>query len=81
MFLSFASVHVEVDVAVVRRAKGLVALGYGSFDALHIAAAESANADVMLSTDDRLIRRAARGSGKPRIAVRNPVSWIKEQGL
>jgi hypothetical protein len=50
-------------------------------DALHIAAAESARMDVLLSTDDRLIKRAARGLGNPRIPVQNPVSWIKEQGL
>ncbi|MBI1791373.1 MAG: PIN domain-containing protein [Acidobacteria bacterium] len=79
--LSLASASVEVDDAVGRRAQGLVSLGYGPFDALHIAAAESAGVDALLSTDDRLIKRTARGLGNPRIPVRNPVSWIKEQGL
>ena len=51
------------------------------FDALRLAAAESAGADVLLSIDDRLIKRAARGVGTPRIPVRNPVSWSKEQGV
>jgi hypothetical protein len=39
------------------------------------AAAESVGADVLLSTDERPIKRAARGLGAPRIQVRNPVSW------
>ena len=79
--LSLAALTVQIDDLVVRRAQGLVAVGYGPFDALHLAAAEAAIVDVMLSTDDRLIKRASRGLGNPRIPVRNPVSWIKEQGL
>ena len=78
--LSLASKIVSVDDSVARRARTLVGLGYGPFDALHIAAGELARVDVLLSTDDRLIKRAARGLGNPRIPVRNPVSWIKEQG-
>jgi hypothetical protein len=39
----------------------LETLGFGSFDALHSACAESAGAEVFLTTDDRL-RLAARGS-------------------
>lgn len=79
--LSLGAHTVEVDDEVTQRARDLVAAGYGLFDALHLAAAESAGADVLLSTDDRLIKRAARGVGTPRIPVRNPVSWSKEQGL
>ena len=73
-FLSLAVTTVEIDDTVARRAQRLAGLGYGPFDALHIAAAESASVDVLLSTDDRLIKRAARGLGNPRIPVRNPVS-------
>lgn len=79
--LSLAGQAVEIDDEVTQRARDLGAFGYGLFDALHLAAAESAGADVLLSTDDRLIKRAARGVGAPRIPVRNPVSWSKEQGL
>lgn len=45
------------------------------------AAAESAAADVLLTTDDRFLKRTARKLGNPRIPVQNPLSWIKEQGL
>ncbi|MGH9662630.1 MAG: PIN domain-containing protein [Bryobacteraceae bacterium] len=78
--LSLASSTVDVDEAVAQRARELSAAGYGLFDALHLAAAESAGADVLLSTDDGLIKRAARGDGDLRIPVRNPLSWSKEQG-
>ena len=76
--LSFAALTIEVDAVVAQRARELNALGYGLFDALHLAAAEAADADVLLSTDDRFLRRAARGLGNPGVAVQNPVSWIKE---
>lgn len=79
--LSLAVTSIEIDEAIVLRAQSLVVLGYGPFDALHLAAAESAGADVLLTTDDRLLKRAARGLGNPRIPVRNPLSWIQEQGL
>ena len=53
-------------------------LGLWVFDALHLAAAETGGADVLLSTDDRFIRLAGRGIGKPRTSVQDPVSWIRE---
>ena len=34
-------------------------LGFGDFDALHLASAEQGQADVFLTTDDNLLRRAS----------------------
>ena len=62
------------------RAEELRAFGYGAFDAAHLAAAEYHRVDVLLTTDDRLIRRAARGIGTPEVRVVNPVDWIAEVG-
>ena len=76
--LSLAASRIEINEEMATRAQELVDLGYGAFDALHVAAAESA-ADVLLTTDDRVLRQAARKLGNPRISVRNPLSWIKEQ--
>jgi predicted nucleic acid-binding protein len=76
--LSFASESVPVDERISRRATELFRLGYQAYDALHISICEFSSVDVMLSTDDRLIRRVARGLGRPRIPVRNPVSWCQE---
>jgi hypothetical protein len=78
--LSGAEIRMEVDEGIARRAQLLVGLGYGLFDALHIAAAEAANVDVMLTTDERLLKRTTRKLGNPRIPVQNPVSWVKKQG-
>jgi hypothetical protein len=46
-----------------RRTQELMTLGYRNFDAFHVACAEFANADVLVTTDDRLLalsRRHAR---------------------
>jgi predicted nucleic acid-binding protein len=61
-----------------QRALLLAAAGYGSFDAYHLACAEEANADALLTTDDRFIRRAGRRLGNPAVRVLNPVDWLKE---
>jgi predicted nucleic acid-binding protein len=77
--VSLAETTVKVDAAVAQRAKELASAGYGAYDALHLAAAESAQVDVLLSTDDRFVKRAQRGDGHPAIPVRNPVYWVQEQ--
>ncbi|MBI2688043.1 MAG: PIN domain-containing protein [Acidobacteria bacterium] len=79
--LSLAVTRIEIDDATILRARHVVRLGYGPLDALHVAAAEAAGADVMLTTDDRLLKRTASKTGNPRVSVQNPLSWIKEQGV
>jgi len=74
--LSLATKSVELSAGVRARAREFAAGGYGSFDALHLAAAEAASADVLLSTDDRFVSLARRGIAGPRIAVRNPLSLV-----
>ena len=60
--------------------RGLVleSLGFKSYDALHIASAESGNADILLTTDDRLLRRAKRVSTRLWVPVENPHVWLQE---
>jgi predicted nucleic acid-binding protein len=60
------------------RARTLVTLGYGFFDALHLASAEEAGVNALLTTDDRFIRKAARGLGDPATKVMNPIDWLQE---
>lgn len=76
----FASEIFEMNASMCERARHLEIAGYGSYDALHLAAAESSRCDALLTTDDRFGRQAGRGIGRPLIAVRNPVSWLKEIG-
>ena len=63
------------------RAAFLQTLGFGTFDALHLACAEQGQVDVFLTTDDGLMRRAMRCAKALRTRVRNPVSWCQEAGL
>lgn len=76
--LGYANEVAVPRLADAHRATSLEAEGFGAFDALHLACAEHAGVDVFLTTDDDLIRRAARQSGKLRIRVANPVSWYRE---
>jgi len=77
VLLLMASRTIPLDGRAVERAKALEAAGYGAFDALHLSVAESGGASVLLTADDRFIKRAARGMGSPRIPVLNPVEWIR----
>jgi predicted nucleic acid-binding protein len=61
-----------------QRARELQQEGFQTFDALHIACAESANVDIFLSTDDRLLKTAKRASGRLRVRIENPLVWIEE---
>jgi len=75
--LNLANVTIQVDQSAAGRAKDLEAAGYGAFDALHLACAEAAQVDVLLTTDDGFVRKASRRDGNPGVLVRNPVSWSK----
>lgn len=68
----------HIGPAEIARARQLEALGFHGMDALHLACAESGDADVFLTTDDRLLARAVRLAAQLRIRVVNPVSWIEE---
>jgi hypothetical protein len=46
---------------------------------LHIACAEGRACDVLLTTDDRLLKKAIRYRSRLRVRVENPVNWLMEQ--
>ncbi len=60
------------------RAGQLETLGFKSFDAIHIACAESGNADIFLTTDDKLLKLAKRNKKNLRIKTENPLLWLTE---
>lgn len=62
------------------RAEALESLGFKHYDALHIACAESGGADVLLTTDDRMLRLAKRHSTQIQVCVENPYTWLQEVG-
>ncbi len=70
---------VLIEAAEEARARQLEVLGFHALDALHLACAESAAADVLLTTDDRFLRLAVRASIGLRIQVANPLTWLQEK--
>ena len=67
---------VEQDVE--DRAAHLESLGFRAFDALHLACAEGGGADVLLTTDDRLLSLSRRSAAQLHIRVENPLTWLRE---
>ncbi|RKU20662.1 PIN domain-containing protein [Candidatus Poribacteria bacterium] len=59
------------------RAEELENLGFKHYDALHIVCAESGGADVLLTTDDRMLRLAKRHSAQLQVRVENPYTWLQ----
>jgi predicted nucleic acid-binding protein len=74
--LSVAKSTIPINETLRQRAVRLTKLGFKAFDSAHIASAEASSADVMLTTDDRLLRNAARHQNQLCIAIDNPVSWL-----
>ena len=76
--LTYAPKPAEPSDIVETRAEFLRQLGYGTYDALHLACAEWEQVDVLLTTDDRFLKRVTRGLGGPKVRVMNPVDWLSE---
>jgi predicted nucleic acid-binding protein len=76
--LSIAQIRVLEGHPLQNRTLELVKLGFSFYDAAHIASAEKARADVLLSTDDRLVRKAKRLSSKITVKADNPLNWLTE---
>ena len=72
------AIFIPVGVSETFRGKQLEALGFKEYDALHIACAESGEADVFLTTDDAMIRRAKRLQSQLRVQVENPDAWLQK---
>ena len=75
---SLSGSNIVVDEATEKRALELERLSFKSFDALHIACAERGRADVLLTTDDDLLRKASQNTSAVRVKLENPVRWIME---
>ena len=79
LLLDMATVHVDFDDTDIQRAEQLHSrMGFGKADAYHVVAAEKASCDVLLTTDDRLIRKAAQHNELLQVRIINPVDWAME---
>lgn len=68
----------KVTPEMLHLAKALADAGLGAADAVHVAAAKALNADVLLTVDDRLIRRCRALADRCPVRVENPIRWIEE---
>ena len=62
----------------IARAQVLKAMGFRTYDALHLACAKHATVDVFLTTDGRVRRLATRHIGQLQVRVTNPLDWLLE---
>ena len=76
MLYRCASEHIDFTESIYSRAKELEQFNIKSYDALHLASAEAANADVLLTTDRKFINAAERADSS--IPVKNPMVWLTE---
>ena len=76
--LTIAKIKVIHSQLLEQRSREFQQLGFSGFDATHIASAERSRADIFLSTDDRLVRKAQRYAQDIQVAVANPVQWLMQ---
>jgi predicted nucleic acid-binding protein len=74
--LAAAKIEIQVTPEHIKRASALQGLGFKPFDALHITCAEAAKVDAFITTDDRLLRKAATHADRLDVQVQNPLTWI-----
>ena len=74
--LTLASSKVSVTPEMLNRARDLTKLSFKPFDSLHLACAEFAKVDILLTTDDRLLKKAVNHQNIVKVQVDNPVKWL-----
>ena len=75
---SIAGIKQPVTESVQARAEELEHLGFKALDALHIACAEAGGAEVLLTTDDRVLAKAKKLRGNLRVGIGSPILWLME---
>jgi hypothetical protein len=70
--LDAATTSIGASAATAARARELSAIGFGPLDPLHLAFAEHAAARWFVTTDDRLLKRAATERDRVRLEVLRP---------
>jgi predicted nucleic acid-binding protein len=76
---SISKMNVVIDDEVIGRAKELNKMGFKSFDAFHIACAEKGQADILLTTDDHLLKKATSQGQSIKVRLENPLRWLMEE--
>ena len=76
---SIPKMNIVIDDEVIGRAKELNKMGFKSFDSFHIACAEKGQADVLLTTDDHLLKKATSQGRSIKVRLANPLRWLMEE--
>lgn len=76
--LSLSKSRVVIGSKEMARAEELVSKGFRTYDALHVACAESARADYFLSTDYKLVNLQKSNKAELTVRMFNPVEWLRE---
>jgi len=72
-----ASHILQLDQNIYTFSEKLKQTGFKSYDALHLACANTAAVDVFLSTDDKLIKKAHKNKNMLNMPVDNPLHWLQ----
>jgi hypothetical protein len=67
------------DKVIEKRAAELGDLGFKEFDAYHLAAAETAGYDRLVTCDGNFLKAARRNAGKIGVTVTDPI-WLVSEG-
>ena len=76
---SISKMDIVIDDEITSRAKELNKMGFKPFDAYHIACAEKGQADVLLTTDDHLLKKAISHREPLKVRIENPIRWLMEE--
>lgn len=72
----YARLHVPAMNSVTSRASEFESLSITGFDALHVAAAELAGCDYLVTTDARLLKKSQRHPSQLMVTLLNPIDLI-----
>ena len=78
ILVSLSDHTIVIDEEIERRALFLRKKGFKPFDALHLACAEKWKVDVLLTTDDKFLRKAQRNPKVLKVKMANPAAWLAE---
>jgi predicted nucleic acid-binding protein len=81
VLLERADTWIAHDKVIDERAGALQRLGFKEFDAYHIAAAESAGCDCLVTCDDKFLKAARRNAAKIGVRVTDPIRLVSAEGF
>ena len=74
-----AQTYISINDEILKRTVEIKEMKFTTYDAMHIACAETAEVDIFLSTDKGLINKAKTNKSALRVNIDNPLSWIQEE--